>query len=113
MLNLNKLLMYICLLFIANSAFADEGVTSRQIVDIGCHITDGTCYVTLSGSSFGQSQTCTKPSNEFRFDGSTTHGKRAYATLYAAFLAKKSVDIVIQGCYPGTGYLNLHYYHVH
>ncbi|MEN8283476.1 hypothetical protein [Acinetobacter gerneri] len=106
-----KKILFVTLLFTCNHTFAAENVVGRKIVDIGCHVDTGVCYVALSGEAFGKNEKCTvSPSNEFRFDASTVNGKRTYASLYGAFLSKKLVDVYISGCY--VGFLTLAFYHV-
>lgn len=93
-------------------SFAGETVSNRKITDIGCHLTDGTCYVTLYGEPFGAYENCpSKITNVFRFNSTTVHGRRAYASFYGAFLAKKNVEVYIDGCYE-TGSPTITYYHV-
>ncbi|WP_227552137.1 MULTISPECIES: hypothetical protein [unclassified Acinetobacter] len=75
-------------------------------------MTDGTCYVTLTGESFGAYENCpSKMTNTFRFNSSSIHGRRAYASFYGAFLSKKTVEVYIDGCYE-TGSPTITYYHV-
>lgn len=82
--------------------FAAEEIYARKILSIGCHHVDGTCYVSVSGEYFGSSLGCSYTStNQFRFDGSTSIGKRTYASLYGAFLAKKSIHASLAGCLDG------------
>ena len=85
---------------LSQSAHADEETGYRKIVSIGCHNTNGTCYVALDGTSFGGSLGCANaPTIEFRFDnGDTEIGKRAYASLLAAYLSGKSVTAHLVGC---------------
>ena len=46
-----------------------ESVGPRKIFSLGCHNTDGTCYVTLEGAAFGASLNCAGAlTNQFRFD---------------------------------------------
>lgn len=107
----NRLTLALCLFIFTTISNAAENITSRKIIDIGCHVNTEVCFVTLSGEQFGKSENCAQPSNEFRFNGSTMNGRRAYASLYAAFLSKKLVDIYISGCY--SGFLTLNFYHIH
>jgi len=99
--------------FAADSAAATEGVSTRKILDVGCHNTDGVCFVTLDGASFGSSLGCAvSVTNEFRFDnGDTSIGRRSYASILAAFLSGRSVSIVLNGC-TNQGFPALHYFHV-
>ena len=109
---LRKITIVLILMTANTSLFADENVSNRKIIDIGCHTWDDTCFVSLSGAPFGANENCTyKPINEFRFSSSTANGKRTYASLLSAFLAKKTVDIYISGCGPG-GWPTLAYFHI-
>ena len=80
--------IYISLLIIFSSSSysAPTGLTGwREISQIGCHLGDGTCYVTLSGEPFGAYENCpSKITNVFRFNSTTVHGRRAYASFYGA-----------------------------
>ncbi len=96
---LKKMMLIFILMTINFSSFAAENITYRKITSIGCHHIDGTCYVSLSGEPFGNTLSCPyKNINQFRFDASTVIGKRTYASLYAAYLAKKFVDVYLDGC---------------
>ncbi|MPS62318.1 MAG: hypothetical protein E2595_12630 [Acinetobacter sp.] len=111
---MKKLLFFVFLALCFNTTlFAAESVEGRKIIDIGCHADSGICYVTLSGSPFGSTLGCRFPqTNEFRFENvETSHGKRAYASLLAAFLAKKTVDVYLAGC-TSQGHPNLVFFHI-
>ncbi|QNW97025.1 hypothetical protein IC797_11670 [Acinetobacter seifertii] len=111
---MKKILFFIFLVsFFNTTSFAGENVNGREITDIGCHSINGTCYVTLSGDSFGTTLGCANTAtHEFRFDDAdTTNGKRAYASLLAAFLTNKTVDIFLDGC-TSQGAPKLQYFHV-
>jgi hypothetical protein len=85
---------------ISQIAFAIEGVIGRKIVHVGCNAYDGTCFIKLNGSAIGSTLKClVGETNEFRFDSSTTVGRRTYASLYGAFIAKKTVDVHLDGCF--------------
>ncbi|MBJ8442779.1 hypothetical protein [Acinetobacter bereziniae] len=109
---MNKKIIFVTALFLSSITYAGENVLNRKILDIGCHMTDGTCYVTLTGEPFGAYENCpSKTTNTFRFNSSSIHGRRAYASFYGAFLSKKIVDVYIDGCYE-TGSPTITYYHV-
>ena len=97
----------------STGAFAAESVASRKVVGVGCHNTDGTCFVTLDGAPFGATLGCAVgASNDFRFDnGDTSIGKRAYASFLAASLAGKSVSVSLEGC-TSQGFAKLAYFFV-
>jgi len=96
------------------SSFASESALNRKIQSVGCHNTNGTCYVSLDGAPFGSTLGCPIAStNEFRFDNAeTAEGKRAYASFMAAFLSGKSVDVTLTDC-SSQGVPKLHYYNLH
>ncbi|MFW2013265.1 hypothetical protein [Acinetobacter bereziniae] len=109
---LKKMMLLFVLMTISFTSFAAEDVSNRKIIDIGCHSVDGTCFVTLTGTPFGANENCFYTStNEFRFESSTTNGKRTYASLLSAFLAKKTVDIYISGC-SSDGRPTLMWFHI-
>lgn len=96
------LIMFSFLIF-SNVCSAEETTGYRKILDIGCHSSDGTCYATLSGNSFGAQQNCSfGNTNEFRFDSTTIHGRRTCASLLSAFLTNKPVSVTFAGCFNGT-----------
>ena len=89
-------------------------VSGRRITAIGCHHGDGTCYVTLDGAAFGASEGCAQgASNQFRWDtADTPSGRRTYASMLAAYLQQKRLDVAIAGC-SAQGVPTLSYYFVH
>ena len=100
MKNTKILAFAICtaVLSVQNSAAAVENLGPRQVVSLGCHNTDGTCYVSLDGAAFGSTLGCSV-TNEFRFDnGDTAIGMRAYASLLAAMLKGRSVSVTLNEC---------------
>jgi len=98
---------------VGNNALAGESLTARKIVGLGCHNTNGVCFVTLDGSAFGATLACAVgATNDFRFDNAdTANGKRTYAALVAASVAGKSVSVYLDGC-TSQGFPNLIYYYV-
>ncbi|TBV76311.1 hypothetical protein [Pseudoxanthomonas winnipegensis] len=102
---------FVGLSMISAGALAGEELARRRVVDIGCHNTDGTCYIKLDGSPFGS--TLGWPvgvGNEFRFDnGDTTIGARAYASFLAAFTSERPVTVHVEGC-TSQGYPNLRFF---
>lgn len=110
---LSSVILFLTIGFTSTFSFADEAVTGRKIIDIGCHYVDDTCFVALSGPTFGAEEKCNViNTNEFRFSSSTVNGKRTYASLLSAFLAKKTVDIVVRGCDIKTGAVTLAWFHI-
>ena len=83
-----------------------EDLGQRTITKVGCPNSSNVCFIALDGQLFGSEQGCNTV-DQVRWDnGGTSDGKRAYATLLAAFLAGKKVDITIYGC-TGQGYPEL------
>jgi hypothetical protein len=104
---------FVAAVCIATGARAGEYIGPRKILDLGCHNTDGTCYVTLDGSAFGSTLGCVVGSiTEFRFDnGDTADGRRAYASFLSASIAGKSISVYLDGC-TVQGYAKLVYFRV-
>jgi hypothetical protein len=86
--------------FSSIDALAGESIVLRKVVGVGCHNSDGTCFINLDGSPFGSTLGCAIGGlNEFRFDnGDTSIGKRAYASFLAASLSGKLVTVALEGC---------------
>nr|VFJ93504.1 MAG: hypothetical protein BECKLFY1418B_GA0070995_10472 [Candidatus Kentron sp. LFY] len=85
----------------------------RNIVNMGCHNVDNTCYVTISGSSIGP-PSCNSTSirwNE-KYDA---NGKSVLALLTAAFLGGKQVSFAISdSCYQyQNNYPTFTYFFIH
>lgn len=82
------------------NAYAGEDLSARRIVDMGCHNTDGTCFVDLDGAAFGASLNCPVGSvNQFRLDNTDTAvGKRTFAALMAAYVSGKHLSVHLEGC---------------
>ncbi len=83
--------------FFPCAAFA-EGTGPRQIVQIGCVLTTGQCYVTISGAPVGGTFGCSSTSVRWNADN-TASGNRSFVLLYAAYLKLKTADFNISGCY--------------
>ncbi|MCS4296863.1 MULTISPECIES: hypothetical protein [Acinetobacter] len=110
---LRKITIVLILMTANTSLYAAENITCRKITSIGCHHVDGTCYASLSGEPFGNTLSCPyKNVNQFRFDASTTNGKRTYASLYAAYLSKKLVDVYLDGC-SSDGRPSIVWFHIY
>jgi hypothetical protein len=90
-----------------------ETAIGRKVKVVGCHNTDGTCYVILDGAAFGSSQNCSvNPTTEFRFDnGDTVIGRRAYASFLTALVSGRPVTVTVSGC-SRQGWPRLHYFNV-
>lgn len=103
----------ILILSMITSVYAGEDIFDRKIIDIGCHRDNGICYVIVDGQSFGSSLGCPYGlTNQFRFDDADSiNGRRAYASLYAAFLLGKSISVYLSGC-TQQGAPLLQYFHV-
>jgi hypothetical protein len=80
------------------TASAAEQSGPRTIENMGCDNVDTICYVYLSGASVGGSLGCA--SNYVEWDLNDPNGKTSYASLMAAFLAGKQVNIYMAACLP-------------
>jgi len=105
---------FVLAILLTEPVWAGESTGVRKILYLGCHDTDGTCYVGLDGGAFGVTLGCPLgPMAEFRFDnGDTDVGRRAYASLLAAMLSGKSVVVSLDGC-TTQGYPKLLYFAVY
>jgi hypothetical protein len=72
----------------------------RLTTSIGCHASDGICYVTLAGGNFGGGEGCSSgATNEFRWDDADMpNGRRAYASLLAAHSQQRLLNVTVSGC---------------
>lgn len=72
----------------------------RNITSVGCHRSDGTCFIIVDGSGFyGGGATCSEIRNEVRFSTEDANGKRNYMTLLSAYMVGKKVSFYVNGCY--------------
>lgn len=108
-----RLLLISTVLLPLMRANAGESVEGRQILLVGCHLSDNTCFATLDGPQFGGTLGCAVgATNEFRFENADTEpGKRAYGTLLASSLSGRRVTVFVEGC-TGQGRPKLSYYNV-
>ncbi len=88
----------IILILFVQSGYASEGLTGyRNLTSFGCHLEDGTCFVEIDGNSVGAS-TCI--SNTIRFNVlNSLNGRNWLSLLQTAYIAKKQVNLNIEGCY--------------
>lgn len=94
-----KKILILLIITTGSIANAAENLYTREISNIGCHYMNEICYVNLSGEQFGSTLGCyIKSTDQFRFDSSTSIGRRAYASFLAAFLAKKTINVTLEGC---------------
>jgi len=89
-----------CIIF-SCVAFASEDTGPRRIVQIGCVLTTGQCYVSVSGTPVGSTFGCSSTSVRWNADN-TASGNRWFVLLYGAYLKGKTVDFNISGCYPDS-----------
>lgn len=108
---MKNMLCALALSVCAAVAKSAEYVPARYIVDLGCHNTNGTCYVTLDGSGFGSSLGCALGvTTQFRFDDADTAiGRRSWASMLFAFSMKKHVGVSVNGC-TAQGYPKLDFF---
>lgn len=85
-----------------------------KIVDIGCSQDVNNCWLTLS-KPVAVDKNCTYAqgtTDQLRWDDlDQPKGQRTFAALYAAFLAGRSVSLLVAGC-SGSGYVTFGYYHI-
>ena len=87
------------LLIISNNLLSAETSGWRNILDLGCHDFDGTCYVTLDGAPVTGSPGCS--SNSIRWNAqSDINGKSTLAIMMMANATGSKVSIYTDKCYP-------------
>ncbi len=93
------------------NAFADGDTGARRVIEVGCDNVDTTCFVTLEGGvTFGGvSGSCNN--TEVRWDSSTAYGKSHLALITAAWIAGKSVNLHIAGCYAASAWPTFNWAH--
>ena len=109
---MQKKLMYISLIsfsLVARIAHPSVDSGPRDILKMGCHLNDSTCYVYVSGDPVGNDN-CR--STSIRWDKQKAiNGKETLSLLMMAFTSKKKVRfrIVTQcyGKYPTFSYINI------
>ena len=91
-----------------NSIAESSGL--REIERIGCHLSDSTCFVEISGNPVGP-ESCRSTSIRWNND-SAANGKEMLSLLMAAFAAGKQVNFNIvgscYGTYPTFSYINIY-----
>jgi len=94
------------------AASAGENSGARTIANMGCDNVDTVCYVYLEGAAVGSSLGC--PSNYVQWDLTDPNGKASYASLMAAFLAGKQVNIYVAACFAARpAFPTLHYFNIY
>ena len=94
------------------TASAAESSGPRTIDNMGCDNVDTVCYVYLTGTALGGSLGCA--SNYVEWDLTDPNGKTSYASLMAAFVAGKQVNIYTAACFtsrpsfPTLTYFNIY-----
>ena len=85
-------------MLLTGTSFANPTVTDvtgtgpRYIQEIGCHLTDKTCFVTISGGAVGASP-CV--SNSIRWREDAPNGQSILALLTSAFSDQKRVNFAV------------------
>ena len=95
------------------NALAGLGAANRQIIKIGCHNLDHTCYIFINGNPVGP-EGC--ESNSIRWSKEVSpNGEAMLALFMMAFAAEKKVSITTsEQCYSGGGpYPTIQYINVH
>ena len=79
------------------TAFSAEYSGARTIVDMGCDNVDTICYIDLSGAPVGATVGCS--SNYIVWDSvNDPNGKNTLASLLAAFVSGKQINVYINSC---------------
>ena len=87
-----------CLLLISNISYAAENTGFRKILDVGCHLHDGTCFVVVDGAAIGGSYGCS--STQIRWDANTSAmGKHHLSMMLATMKASGLASFNIDSCY--------------
>lgn len=102
MKTINKLTVLTVLLIasaISSMAYADGNSGFRFISVLGCHKSDGTCFIDLAGDPItGTPSTCTQ--NSIRFDAQKeANGKSILALAAIAKATNRRIQFYINGCY--------------
>jgi hypothetical protein len=100
--------------FLFSTGFTNaESTGKRQIISMGCHTHDATCYVSISGAAVGP-QSCSSTSLRWNKDEAAS-GKETFSLLLAAFAGDKSVSFKVsdqcyvnQNSFPTFRYLSVH-----
>lgn len=101
----------LCVLYVTVASAA--GLSGyRTIVDIGCHLTNNTCYAYLDGEPVGPPE-CQRDSIRWN-EQTAPNGKSTLALLTSAFMAGKKVSFYVtdvcyedQPAYPTFSYINV------
>ena len=81
-----------------NTVSAGTSSGDRNILNIGCHKNDNTCFVTISGSAVGPTG-CSSTSVRWNAE-LNANGKAALTHLTSAFIANKKIAFQISdSCY--------------
>ena len=108
---MKKLIIALGVLVLSNSALA-MSTGWRTIERMGCHNTDGTCYVYISGGSVGH-DSCTATSIRWNKEHDA-NGDATFVLLSAAFMSSKRVDFRLSdNCYTHqAGYPTISYFNI-
>lgn len=99
-----KYILIACTFFLSIFLFSTESYAaghtgSRKIVDMGCHLGDDTCYVTLD-SNIAQGNCAATTAASVRWSSSSVGGRNALTLLTAAYMSGKRVSFYItDACY--------------
>ena len=85
-------------LLISFSALSKEGETGwRNITLMGCHLTDGSCFIHIDGPAVGP-ENC--KGNDIRFSVlDSPNGKIWLSLAQGAYVTEKQISFYIKGCY--------------
>ncbi len=71
-----------------------ERAEQRQVVRLGCRLTDATCWIVITGESVGPTD-C--ESNTIRWLASNPGAREVLSLLMSAHLTQKSLNIEVEG----------------
>jgi len=74
-----------------------EGTSWRNVLDVGCHMNDGTCFALLDGAPVGESFGCA--SKQVRWSVDAHMGKHHLSMMLLALKTGGTARVNLSGCY--------------
>lgn len=106
-----KSVILIMACIVCQPLYAEGSIGPRKILNIGCHLNDTTCYVTVEGSAVGPTQ-CSNTSIRWN-ESSSPGGKNTLALLMGAHMSGKPVLFyILDTCYASSIYPTFSYINV-
>jgi hypothetical protein len=107
-------ILAVFLLGLSGLVYGAQSSGYRNIVDMGCHNSDGTCYILVDGSPVTGAAGCS--SNSLRWDArSDPNGRSTLALLMMAKSQGLRVSAYVSSCYalqpiyPQIQYINIEF----